>query len=224
MKLAFLSLIGMLLLSNCTKKVKQLDLVPDLTDNFTVPLDTDSSGIPNQELRLWHTLDQFDLEDFEFYGDFYDNRLKFYYSSSPGTTIGPYRIQLLMLYFLDDRLVKIRYHLDEDISAYLTDSLGVGLLKNKYTQGKKVMATKRSIQKLRDFYAEKGQNGVYDIAWDRYVIESSFHIDFRSVNTFSFDTLSSRYVYIDQLKSYKHRLMEIENESARKRMSRNSIP
>ena len=166
----------------------------------------------HQVYRLWHDIDQFELASFDFFGEFYDDRLKFYYQEDPDMNLGPASVKLLILYFLDDRLVKIRYHLDRNIEDYLMDSLGIGNLKTKYNRKKKVLATKRSLKKLKDFASTKDEPVIYEIAWDRSIIWSSYNVNDYSNKYLSFDTISARYVFIDQLKSYKRRLMEIENE------------
>lgn len=170
------------------------------------------SSIPDnkQAYRLWHTIDQFELDQFDFFGEFYDDRLKFYYNENPQLNIGNADVKLLMLYFLDERLVKIRYHLDEDIEDHLMDSLGLGLLNSKYTKGKRVFATDKSLNKLRDFNKTKNEPVEYEIAWDRHIIVSTYVVNDYSNKYLSFDTISANYVYIDQLKSYQKRLMEIE--------------
>jgi hypothetical protein len=164
-----------------------------------------------QSYRLWHTIDQFELNEFQFYGGFYEDRLKFYYSDTPDLRLGEAKVKLIMLYFLDDRLVKIRYHLDRNIENYLMDSLGMGMLDTKYTRKKNVYATEKSLKKLKDFNISKNDPSEYGISWDRYIILSSFHVNGYPGNIYSFDTISSKYVYVDQLKSYRKRLIEIEN-------------
>jgi len=164
-----------------------------------------------QAYRLWHTIDQFELDHFDFFGEFYDDRLKFYYNENPQLHIGNADVKLLMLYFLDERLVKIRYHLDQDIEAHLMDSLGLGLLNTKYTKRKRIFATDKSLKKLKDFNKSKNEPVEYEIAWDRHIILSTYVVNDYSNKYLSFDTISANYVYIDQLKSYKRRLMEIEN-------------
>lgn len=164
-----------------------------------------------QTYRLWHTIDQFELSQFEFFGEFYDDRLKFYYSENPRLKIGEANVNLLMLYFLDDRLVKIRYHLDENIEDYLLDSLGIGLLDTKYTRKKNVYATDKSLNKLKAYNESRNDPDEYAISWDRYVILSSFKVNTQSNIWYSFDTIPANYIYIDQLKSYTKRLIEIEN-------------
>jgi len=170
-----------------------------------------SEPYQEQAFRLWHTIDQFELKKFHFFGEFYDERLKFYYLENPQLQIGESNVNLLMLYFLDDRLVKIRYHLDRNIEEYLLDSIGMGLLKTKYTRKKRVLATEKSLKKLRDFNQSLGDHDEYEISWDRYIILSSYMVDTQSNKRFSFDTISANYIFIDQLKSYSKRLMEIEN-------------
>jgi hypothetical protein len=171
------------------------------------------STIPDnkQAYRLWHTIDQFELDHFDFFGEFYDDRLKFYYIENPHLNIGNADVKLLMLYFLDERLVKIRYHLDKDIEDHLMDSLGIGILNSKYTQRKRVFATDKSLNKLKDFNKSKNEQSEYEIAWDRHIILSTYAVNDYSNKHLSFDTISANYVYIDQLKNYKKRLMEIEN-------------
>lgn len=193
---------------------------PDLLNKNSVTKGEAISGqnllipIPDtkQDYRLWHTIDQFELDQFNFFGEFYDDRLKFYYNENPQMQIGNVDVNLLMLYFLDERLVKIRYHLDEDIETHLMDSLGMGLLNTKYTKRKKVYATDKSLKKLKDYNKSKNEPFEYEIAWDRYVILSTYQVNDYSNKHLSFDTISANYVYVDQLKSYQIRLMEIEND------------
>ncbi len=199
-------------LFSCTQR-------PDLINKKSV---TKSEGTKDENLlsetpdtqqayRLWHTIDQFELDQFDFFGEFYDDRLKFYYNENPQLNVGNGQVKLLMLYFLDERLVKIRYHLDKDIENHLMDSLGIGLLNSKYTMRKRVFATDRSLKKLKDFNKSKNEPYEYEIAWDRHIILSTYSVNNYSNKRLSFDTISANYVYIDQLKSYKRRLMEIEN-------------
>ena len=164
-----------------------------------------------QTYRLWHNIDQFELNQFDFFGEFYEDRLKFYYTDNPRLKIGAANVNLLMLYFLDDRLVKIRYHLDRNIENYLMDSLGIGMLDTKYTRNKNVYATEKSINKLKEFNESRNDPHDYSISWDRHVILSSFNVNSHSNKRFSFDTIPAKFIYIDQLKSYTKRLIEIEN-------------
>jgi hypothetical protein len=192
---------------------------PDLVNKNSV---TKSENLNDQDLitsipdtkqayRLWHSIDQFELDHFDFFGEFYDDRLKFFYRENPQLNIGNADVKLLMLYFLDERLVKIRYHLDKDIEDHLMDSLGIGLLNSKYTRRKRVFATDKSLKKLKDFNKSKNEPSEYEIAWDRHIILSTYAVNDYSNKRLSFDTISANYVYIDQLKSYEKRLMEIEN-------------
>jgi hypothetical protein len=165
-----------------------------------------------QSYRLWHTIDQFELDRFHFFGGFYEDRLKFYYRDNPELQIGDANVKLIMLYFLDDRLVKVRYHLDRNIERYLMDSLGIGNLDTKYTRKTKTLATERSLKKLKEFNLSHNVPDEYGISWDRYIISSSFQVNGYLGKQFAFDTISSKYIYIDQLKSYRKRLIEIENQ------------
>jgi hypothetical protein len=108
-------------------------------------------------------------------------------------------------------LVKIRYHLDKNIEDYLLDSLGIGILDTKYTRKKNVYATDKSLNKLKAYNESKNDPDEYAISWDRYVILSSFKVNTQSNIWYSFDTIPANYIYIDQLKSYTKRLIEIEN-------------
>ena len=169
-------------------------------------------GTPElQTYRLWHTIDQFDLNRFKYFGEFYNDRLKFYYLQNPQLHIGTARVSFIVLYFIDDRLVKIRYHLDRNIEAHLMDSLGIGLLATKYNLNKQVLATERSLMKLKEFNLSRNNPDVYKINWDRSIITSTFLVNGYSDVKFQFDTITAEYIYIDELKSYKKRLTEIEN-------------
>lgn len=169
-----------------------------------------------QTYRLWHPIDQFDLTTFRFYSSFFDDRLKFFYRTDPGLTLGNTGINLIMLYFLDDRLVKIRYHLDKDVTDHLLDSLGLGELKTRYNFRKKIYSTRTNIEKFRKHQEGKGESGNFEIIWDRNIIYSTYQVDPGPVNLYAFDTVSAEFVYVDQLKSYRRRLIEIENELKRK--------
>ena len=205
-------LLGVLILIGCDNR-------PNVINKNSItksdPFSKEDLLIPipdtKQDYRLWHTIDQFELDQFDFFGEFYDDRLKFYYKENPQLSIGDADVKLLMLYFLDERLVKIRYHLDHNIEAHLMDSLGLGILNTKYTKRKRVFATDKSLQKLKDFNISKNEPFEYEIAWDRHIIVSTYGVNDYSNKYLSFDTISANYVYIDQLKSYKKRLMEIEN-------------
>jgi len=168
--------------------------------------------VNKQTYRLWHSADQFNLSSFDFFGEFYDDRLKFYYSDNPEMKMGDAEIRLLMLYFLDDRLVKIRYHLDKNIEDHLLDSLGLGRLNSKYSRKKYILATEKTLNKIKQYNQQNNYQNEYQIYWDRNVIESSFRVISSSATKFSFDTIPANFVYIDQLKSYSKRLMEIENK------------
>ena len=67
------------------------------------------------------------------------------------------------------------------------------------------------MKKLKDHNKSKNEPIDYEIAWDRHIILSTYAVNDYSNKYLSFDTISAHYVYIDQLKSYKKRLMEIEN-------------
>ncbi len=210
--LAQFFLIAILLLS-CDQRPEMVNKTSVTKSETTKELDLlTETPDAKQEYRLWHTIDQFELDEFDFFGEFYDDRLKFYYSENPRLNIGNAHVRLLMLYFLDERLVKIRYHLNMDIENHLMDSLGIGILNSKYTKRKRVFATDRSLKKLKDFNKSKNEPDVYEIAWDRHIILSTYAVNDYSNKYLSFDTISANYVYIDQLKSYKRRLMEIEND------------
>jgi hypothetical protein len=172
-----------------------------------------------QSYRLWHTVDQFDLKSFNYYGGFFENRLKFFYRSDPGLRIADTDVNLLMLYFLDERLVKIRYHLNKDITSTILDSLGLGILKTRYNRRKKIYATDRTIQRLKNFNRNNGNPDKYDIIWDRKIIESSYHVDPNPSSLYNFDTIRAHFVFVDQLKSYRKNLIVLENELRNKMMS-----
>jgi hypothetical protein len=173
---------------------------------------------PVQSYRLWHTYDQFDLRAFKYYGGFFDNRLKFFYAAQPGLKMNNTDVDLIMLYFLDERLVKIRYHLAGDVTDSILDSLGLGILETRYNLRKKVMATDKSIRRLKDYNREKGKPDEYDIIWDRQIIESSYHVDPNPSSLYTFDTIRANFVYVDQLKSYRKNLIQLENELRQKLM------
>jgi hypothetical protein len=208
----FLIPLAILLQFGCSDRPDMVNKNSELHDQ---PKRKDRQPVPEisdkQAYRLWHTIDQFELNQFDFFGEFYDDRLKFYYTDNSQLKIGTANVDLLMLYFLDDRLVKIRYHLDRNIEDYLMDSLGIGLLDTKYTRKKKVYATEKSLNKLKAFNESRNDPHDYAISWDRHVILSSFNVNARSNKRFSFDTIPAKYIYIDQLKSYTKRLIEIEN-------------
>ncbi len=174
------------------------------------------SETPVQTFRLWHKLHQYDLSSFEYFGAFFDKRLEFYYTRSPEIRIGPASVDLMMLYFLDDHLVRIRYHLNSDITSYLLDSLGLGELKTQYTRNKRVYATEKTLKTLRDFNLKNSRPDQFAIAWDRHIIESIYNVDPFPSSIYKFDTISANFVYVDQLKSYHSRLIEIENAMKRK--------
>ncbi len=167
---------------------------------------------PAQTYRLWHTYDQFDLRSFEFYGGFFEDKLKFFYAKDPGLRIAESEVSLIMLYFLDNRLVKIRYHLDQDVTDPILDSLGIGVLETKYNRRKMVMATGKTLKRLKEYNREKGNQDEYNIVWDRQIIESSYHVDPNPSSLYKFDTIQSHFVYVDQLKSYRKSLIALENE------------
>jgi hypothetical protein len=171
---------------------------------------------PVQSYRLWHTYDQFDLRTFKFYGGFFDDRLKFFYNTNPGLRMVDADVDLIMLYFLDERLVKIRYHLSKDVTGAILDSLGMGFLETRYNRRKKVMATGSSIRKLREYNLQKGKKDKFDIVWDRQIIESSYHVDPNPSSLYTFDTVRANFVYVDQLKSYRKSLIRLENELKQK--------
>jgi len=192
----------------------------DLKDNTLSLSDSENKSpyIPpaSQTYRLWHTIDQFDLNAFDFFGGFFEDRLKFFYARNPGLSFGNTDVNLIILYFLDERLVKIRYHLNHDITDHILDSLGLGALKTRYNIRKEIMATEKSIKKLKDYNKKTGNQDAYEIFWDRYIIESSYQVDPRPSNLYTFDSISAHYVYIDQLKSYSKNLIKLENELGNK--------
>ena len=167
---------------------------------------------PVQAYRLWHTIDQLDLRSFKYYGGFFDDRLKFYYTMKPGLQFADAGVNLVMLYFLDNRLVKIRYHLNRDITGSILDSLGLGVLETRYNLHKTVLATKKTLGRLREYNREKGKKDEFNIVWDRQIIESSYHVDQNPSSLYQFDTIKAHFVYIDQLKSYQKNLIRLENE------------
>ena len=212
-----------IIISACSGRpdlVNRNSAVKDILEKNDMPLE--SGRLEYQSYRLWHTIDQFDLTRFQFFGDFYNDRLKFYYLQDPELYMGDAKVNLIMLYFLDERLVKVRYHLDRNIEEHLLDSLGIGLLDTKYNRNKQVLATGRSLKKLKDFNLSRNDPHEYEINWDRSVITSSFLVNAYSGIKFKFDTISARYIYIDQLKSYKKRLIDIEN-SRLARLMKDSI-
>jgi len=167
---------------------------------------------PVQSYRLWHTFDQFDLKSFTYYGGFFEDRLKFFYKRNPGLSIANAGVDLLILYFLDNRLVKIRYHLDQDVTDPILDSLGLGSLETRYNIRKTVLATDKTIRRLREYNLEKGRKDEFNIVWDRQIIESRYHVDPNPSSIYKFDTIKAHFVYIDQLKSYRKSLIRLENE------------
>jgi hypothetical protein len=173
---------------------------------------------PVQSYRLWHRVDQFDLNSFQFYGGFFEDRLKFFYANNPGLRLADTDVDMIMLYFLDDRLVKIRYHLTQDITTTILDSLGLGILKTRYNRRKKVLATEKTIRNLKNYNQKNGNPDRYDIVWDRHIIESSYHVDPNPSSLYTFDTVRAQFVFIDQLKSYRKNLIVLENELRNKMM------
>lgn len=207
-----LTIFGLTQLFGCKSKPALTD--QDIASEEHIIKNDDPSTLNKsdiEEFRLWHTIDQFSLDKFDFFGGFYDDRLKFFYTQNIDIQIGAADVKLIILYFLDDRLVKIRYHLDRNVENYLMDSLGLGILKSRYSRNKQIIATEKSLRKLKDYNLAKKDPDIYEISWDRHVIYSSFKVNTYSTDHFSFDTISAKYVYIDQLKSFRQRLIEIEN-------------
>ena len=64
-----------------------------------------------------------DLTGYDDLGSYHFRRLHFYSKEKPGIKIGPSEVEHITLYFIDRYLVKIRYKLSEDVSAFLADSL-----------------------------------------------------------------------------------------------------
>jgi len=207
-------------LAACGYSSKQNNLNPDPgMQEFSSSTEDPAQSVPSlQSYRLWHTVDQFDLKSFQYYGGFFEERLKFFYTNDPGLRLANADVDLLMLYFLDDRLVKIRYHLDQDITDPLLDSLGLGLLKTRYNRNKQIMATDKTILRLKTYNQQKGNPDKYDIIWDRQIIESSYHVDPNPSSLYSFDTVRAHFVFIDQLKSYRKNLIALEKELRSKMM------
>jgi hypothetical protein len=218
--LSIILLILILVLGACdysTRNESQdhMESMPELAGDDNTP---GSFTPPRQSYRLWHTSGQFDLRAFKYYGGFFNDRLKFYYATRPGLKMAGTDIDLIMLYFLDDRLVKIRYHLAGDVTDPILDSLGLGLLETRYNLRKMVMATDQSIRRLKEYNLEKGKRDEYNIVWDRQIIESSYHVDPNPSSLYTFDTIKANFVYVDQLKSYQKNLIKLENELRQKLM------
>lgn len=180
--------------------------IPGMRDDRTI------MPPPVQAYRLWHTIDQLDLRSFKYYGGFFNDRLKFYYAMKPGLQISDAGVNLIILYFLDERLVKIRYHLNQDITGSMLDSLGLGMLETRYNMHNTVLATDKTLGLLRKYNLEKGRKDEFNIVWDRQIIESSYHVDPNPSSLYQFDTIKANFVYIDQLKSYRKNLLRLENE------------
>ena len=159
---------------------------------------------------LYHTIDQFDLSGFKHFGDFFDDRLTIYFSDNPDLSIGKARVKFLMLYFIDTRLVKVRYHLDYDISNYLVDSLGVCKIKSSDVENMAILKSGTILLKSKTGIHLNPELSDYELIWDRYVVESRFVVDPDHFSLYDFDSTKSEFVYIDQLKSYKKRLHKLE--------------
>ncbi len=211
--LAFSVFISLLVLSACDfrPEAEEKDSLEE-TGIYGSDPTKDHAPPVHQSYRLWHRIDQLDLSSFNYYSSFFDNRLKFFYTTDPGLTLGTSQVDMIMLYFLDNRLVKIRYHMEEDITEFLMDSLGLGDLKTRFNNHKKIYATRTNIDRFRDYERRNGNVGGYDIVWDRNIIYSTYKVDPTSSSLYAFDTIAAGYVYIDQLKSYRKRLIAIENE------------
>ena len=162
------------------------------------------------QFRLYHTLDQIDMAGFKRFGTFFDDRLSFYFSESPNISVGKANVHFLMLYFMDDRLVKLRYHIDADISNYLIDSLGMCKIKTSDAANKSILESGSIILKSKRGIRLNPALDKYELIWDRYVVESRLVVDPDPHSHYSFKSAPSKYVYIDQLKSYKRRMYELE--------------
>lgn len=159
---------------------------------------------------LYHTIDQVELTGFKHFGDFFDDRLRFYYTDNPGLRIGKAHVQFLMLYFIDNRLVKIRYHLNNDISNYLIDSLGMCKIKSSDSTNMAILKSGPVLYRNKNRVRLNPDLDDYEMIWDRYVVESRYITDPDLHSQYDFDSTRSRYVYIDQLKSFKRRIYELE--------------
>ncbi|MFC2123269.1 hypothetical protein ACFLU5_00540 [Bacteroidota bacterium] len=170
-------------------------------------------SIPDMDLsqfRLYHTIDQIDLSGFKHFGTFFDDRLAFYFFDNPNMHIGKADIHFMMLYFMDDRLVKVRYHIDKNISNYMVDSLGMCKIKTSDASNKAILESGSVILKSKRGIRLNPALDNYELIWDRYVVESRFVVDPDLNSHYNFKSVRSNYVYIDQLKSYKRRIQELE--------------
>lgn len=81
------------------------------------------SGTVARVIALNLHRDEIDLTGYRDLGAFHFRRLHFYTKENPGITVGSASVEQITLYFIDRMVVKIRYRLSEDASAFLADSL-----------------------------------------------------------------------------------------------------
>jgi len=218
--ITYLPLIFLVYLFSCQPKERSIEKQETVSEiPKTIKKRSTSHRIDLDQYRLYHTIDQVDLRGFKKFGTFFGDRLSFYFLDDPEMSIGKANVHFLMLYFMDDRLVKVRYHIDDNISNYLVDSLGMCKIRTSDAANKTILETGSAVIKNKRGIRLNPALDNYELIWDRYVVETRLVVDPDQKSQYNFKSVPSNYVYIDQLKSYKRRISELEkslNEKADK--------
>lgn len=157
---------------------------------------------PVDDLELSTSYNDLTLGNSRNIGEFFDHRVKFFKIDAPDISIGSSDVNEVVLYFIDSTLARIRYTLDEDVSNFLLDSLGVSRFKPLDDRSKELLASKNVWNRYNKKLHEDLRN--YELVWRKPGSVTRFRVrkDGRdSVNTF---------LYYHEMQGYKATIREIE--------------
>lgn len=157
---------------------------------------------PVDELQLSISYNDLTLVNSRNIGEFFDHRVKFFKIDAPNMSIGSSDVNEVVLYFIDSTLARIRYTLNQDVSDFLLDSLGVSRFKPLDDRSKELLASKNVWNKYNNKLHQDLRN--YELVWRKQGSVTRFR-----VRKDSRDSLNS-FLYYHEMQGYKATIREIE--------------
>ncbi len=114
-------------LTACKKEEPPSDetsLVPEIVVETKKEENNNSVHRSKKHYVLGRKLNEIDLRHFDYFGDFFGGRAKFFTNYEQPVNIGNGQSESMLLCFLDDDLSKIKYRMNEDIGPFLLSRLG----------------------------------------------------------------------------------------------------
>jgi hypothetical protein len=211
-----LTLIYLLIFSGCKEEKSSKD---SAESSESVPLFNAPADIPANpdfhKYQLEMDLNEIDLSPFDHYGDFFKDRLKFYHVFKPQFNLENSGVDYMMLYFIDQKLVKIRYHLYQDIANNLLNSLGNCKIKTSNPVAREIIQNKKVVSHRSNKIYLNPELDQFTLIWDRDNRQIRYSVNKDTIPRSDRFKTANHFIYEMQFSNYEKMVMFLEQTANR---------